>query len=165
MRVAWLLGFVACAAVMGYVLYVQYAQHIVPCPLCILQRVAVIGMGVVLLAGGLHQPRAVGRWVYAAVLALVGLVGIGVAWRHLWLQSLPPDQVPACGPSLGYMLGTFPLSETLKMVLTGSGECADVNWIFLGLSMPAWSLIFMAGLLLWAFWTARRPAHPPLFRK
>lgn len=165
MRPGWLLGFAACAGLMAYVLYVQYVEFISPCPLCILQRVAVIGMGVMFLIGGLHAPRGFMRWIYAAILSLFALFGIGVAARHVWLQSLPADQVPSCGPGLGYMLDTFPLADTLKMVLTGSGECADVDWSFLGLAMPAWSLLSMVVLLVWALWTMRRPPVTVEFRR
>lgn len=164
MRPAWLLGFAACAGLIAYVLYVQYALFISPCPLCILQRLAFIGIGVVFLIGGLHAPRGWGRRVYAALLAIVGIAGIAVAGRHVWLQSLPADEVPSCGPGLGYMLDTFPLAQTLKLVLTGSGECAEVDWTFLGLSMPAWSLISLVALVLWALWTARRPSPRTWFR-
>ncbi|MGB8634627.1 MAG: disulfide bond formation protein B [Rhodanobacteraceae bacterium] len=164
MRTAWLLGFLACAGLIAYALYVQYYQYISPCPLCILQRIAFIGMGVVFLIGGLHAPRSAWRRVYAALLALFAAGGIGVAVRQLWLQSLPADQVPSCGPGLGYMLDTFPLAQTLKMVLSGSGECAEVHWRFLGLAMPAWSLISLLVLGIWALWTARRPRRPRLFR-
>lgn len=157
MRMGWLLGFAACAAIMAYVLYVQYSLFISPCPLCIFQRIAVIAMGIFFLVGGLHQPKGLGRRFYAGLVALAGCIGIAVAGRHLWLQSLPADEVPACGPGLGYMLDTFPLAETLKLVLTGSGECAETHWSFLGMSMPAWSLICMLILVLWALWTARRP--------
>lgn len=164
MRMAWLLGFLACAGLIAYVLYVQYYEYISPCPLCILQRIAFIGMGIVFLIGALHAPRGAGRWVYAILVALFGAFGIGVAWRQLWLQTLPADQVPSCGPGLGYMLDTFPLAQTLKMVFTGSGECAEVHWTFLGLAMPAWSLICLLALSLWALWTARRPRAAKLFR-
>ncbi len=163
MRTAWLIGFLVCAGLIGYVLYVQYYQYISPCPLCILQRIAFIGMGIVFLIGALHAPRGGVRWLYAALVTLFGAGGIAVAWRQLWLQSLPPDQVPTCGPGLGYMLDTFPLAQTLKMVFTGSGECAEVNWTFLGLAMPAWSLICLLLLTMWAVWTARRPRAPKLF--
>jgi disulfide bond formation protein DsbB len=162
MRTGYLLGFLACAALIAYALFVQYHQHIEPCPLCILQRVAFIAMGVVFLVGGLHAPRRGGRRVYAVLAVLCALAGIGVAWRHLWLQSLPPDQVPSCGPGLSYMLDAFPLMQTLKMVFTGSGECAEVNWSFLGLAMPAWSLIAFILLAVWALWMARRPLLPGL---
>lgn len=165
MRMAWLIGFLVCAGLIGYVLYVQYYQYISPCPLCIFQRFAFIGMGIVFLIGALHAPRGGGRWLYASLVALIGAGGIAVALRQLWLQSLPADQVPTCGPGLGYMLDTFPLGQTLKMVFTGSGECAEVNWTFLGLAMPAWSQICLLLLAVWALWTARRPREPRLFHR
>lgn len=153
---AWLLGFVACAGLIGYALFVEHVQHILPCPLCVFQRVAFIAMGVVFLVGGLHAPRGWGRRVYGGLLALCALGGIGVSWRHLWLQSLPPDQVPSCGPGLSYMMDAFPFMQAMKMVFTGSGECAEVNWSFLGLSMPAWALMAYVILAAWGLWTARR---------
>lgn len=163
MRAAYLLGFAACAGLIGFALYQQYYRYLTPCPLCIMQRLAFIGMGLVFLVGGLHAPRRAGRWVYAILIALIGAAGIGVAWRQLWLQSLPPDKVPSCGPGLSYMLDTFPLSQTLKMVFTGSGECAEVHWRFLGLAMPAWSLICLLLLSLWALWMARQKPQPKMF--
>ena len=92
--------------------------------------------------------------------ALAALVGAAIAGRHVWLQSLPPDQVPACGPGLEYMLEAFPLSKALSMVFTGSGECANVDWSFLGLSMPAWTLLWFLALAVLALWAGfrRRPA-------
>ena len=162
MRTAYLLGFLACGLIMAYVLYVQYHDYIEPCPMCIMQRVAFVAMGLVFLIGGLHAPRRAGRWVYAALAGVAALAGIGVAWRQLWLQSLPPDQVPACGPGLAYMLDAFPLGQAIKMAFTGSGECAEVNWKFLGLAMPAWSLICLLALALWALWHARRSRSPAM---
>lgn len=163
MRPAWFLGFVACVAIMAYVLYVQYFQYISPCPLCIFQRIAFIGMGIFFLIGAVHAPRGAARRAYAVIVTLFALFGMGVAGRQLWLQSLPADQVPSCGPGLGYMLDTFPLAQTLKLVLTGSGECAEVDWTFLGLAMPAWSLICLIILTIWAWWSSRRPQQPRLF--
>lgn len=157
MRFGYVLGFLACAGLIAYALYVQYQLFIEPCPLCILQRVVFIAMGVVFLLGALHAPRYGGRRAYAAVLSVLALIGIGIAWRHLWLQSLPADQVPACGPGLSYMIDAFPLGETIKMVFTGSGECAEINWRFLGLAMPAWSVVWYVLLGAWAWWAVRRP--------
>ena len=77
---------------------------------------------------------------------MAGLIGAGIASRHLWLQHLPPDQIPECGPGLDYMLEVFPLSETIRMAFTGSGECADIVWSFLGISMPGWTLLWYLGL-------------------
>lgn len=149
-RTLALLGFLACAALMAYALYAQHVLGLEPCPLCIFQRVAVIATGVVLLVAALHGPLAGGRWVYSVLAATAAGIGAGVAGRHVWLQSLPADQVPACGPGLDYMMEAFPLGQTLRMVFSGSGECAEVDWTFLGLSMPAWTLICFIGLVAWA---------------
>lgn len=151
-RLINLYGFLLCAGLLAYAYYTQFHLGLQPCPLCIFQRVAVIALGAVFLLAALQGPRGWGRRVYAGLLALVALAGAGVAGRHVWIQHLPADQVPACGPGLDYMLEVFPLGETLRMVFTGSGECAAVNWSFLGLSMPAWVLIWcvaLGGLGVW----------------
>lgn len=152
-RISLLAGFLVCAGLIGFALYAQYVLQMDPCPLCILQRVAFIALGVVFLAGGLHAPRGGGRWFYVVLLVLVALVGIGIAARHLWIQSLPPGQVPSCGAPLGYLLetraGNGGLIGVLLKVLSGSGECARVQPI-LGLSMPWWSLIWFVLLGAWA---------------
>jgi disulfide bond formation protein DsbB len=111
-----------------------------------LQRVAVISLGGIFLVAALHPAGVVGRRVYAVLLALVALAGSGVAGRHVWLTTLPPERIPACGPGLDFMLESFPLREALAMVLSGSGECASVDWQFLGLSMPAWVLVALVSL-------------------
>lgn len=161
-RVSLLAGFLVCAGLIGFALYAQYVLQMDPCPLCILQRVVFIALGLVFLLGGLHAPRGGGRWAYVGLLVLVALVGIGIAARHLWIQSLPPDQIPSCGAPLGYLLETRAsnggLVRVLLKVLSGSGECAAVQPI-LGLSMPWWSLIWFVLLGLWAALAgARRPA-------
>ena len=149
-------GFLACAGMMGYALYAQYQLLLEPCPLCVLQRVAVIGMGLGFLLLAVHHPRGWARRIYLGILGLATIGGIVVAGRHVWLQSLPPDKVPACGPGLGYMLDTFPLGDALKMVFTGSGECANIDWQFLGLSMPTWVLIGIVGLGGFGIWNNLR---------
>jgi disulfide bond formation protein DsbB len=143
-RILNLAGFAACAGLMVYALYAQYVLELAPCPLCVFQRVAVIALGIVFLLAGLHKPGRAGGIVYALLVLITAGAGIGVAGRHVWLQGLPSDQVPACGPGLDFMLDAFPLGEVLRMVLSGSGECADVDWSFLGLSMPAWVLIALS---------------------
>ncbi len=134
-------GFFACAGMMAYALYAQYALFLDPCPLCIFQRVAVIMLGVVMLVAAWHDPPRRSKYVYAVLASLSAVAGAGVAGWHVRLQHLPPDNVPSCGPGLNYMLDNFPLGEALKMVFTGSGECANIDWQLLGLSMPAWVLI------------------------
>ena len=158
-----LFGFLACASLLAYAYYAQFYLHLDPCPLCIFQRIGIFALGVVFLVAALHDPAALGRRLYALLLGAAALATIGVAWRHLYLQSLPPDSVPACGASLDFMLKVFSLSEVLVKVLTGSGECARVTWTFLGLAMPAWvaiSAAFLGGYGLWV--NLRR--QPPILR-
>jgi disulfide bond formation protein DsbB len=158
-RKANLLGALTCAGLMGFALYAQHGLGLEPCPLCVFQRVAVIALGVVFALAALHGPRGAGRIVYGLLAVLAAAGGAGVAGRHAWLQSLPPDQVPACGPGLDFMLDTFGLGEALRMVLSGSGECAEVAWSFLGLSMPLWVLLWCVSLGIFAAWVNwRRPA-------
>ena len=151
-----LLGFMACLALMGYALYAQHILGLEPCPLCIFQRVAVILLGMVFLVAALHGPGRAGRSVYALLVFTAAAAGAGVAGRHLWLQSLPPERVPACGPGLDYMLEAFPFTEMLQTVLSGSGECAQVDWRFLGLAMPAWVLISVVLLGAYGIWNNLR---------
>ena len=151
-RVSFLVGFLVCVGLLGFALYAEYFLHMFPCPLCIFQRVGFIVMGVFFLLGALHAPRSWARWIYAAGVWLGAAFGIVVAARHLWIQSLPADQIPSCGPPLDYLFSAFPFAKVLQLVFTGSGECATVEPI-LGLPMPAWSLIWfilLAGLTVLA---------------
>ena len=142
---------------MGYALYAQYQLYLDPCPLCIFQRIAVIGMGIAFLLLAIHNPQpGIARKSYLGLLGISAIAGIVVAGRHVWLQYLPADEVPACGPGLGYMLDTFPLGDALKMVFEGSGECAGVDWTFVGLSMPEWVLTMIVLLFVFAIWNNRR---------
>jgi disulfide bond formation protein DsbB len=155
-RLAHLLGALACAGLMGYALYAQYVLGLDPCPLCVLQRVAVIGAGVVFLLAALHNPGRVGSIVYSVLIVAIAGSGAAVAGRHVWLQSLPPDQVPACGASLEYMLETLPFWEVLSTVFKGSGDCAKVDWQMIGLSMPAWTLVAFLTMIVAAIELMRR---------
>ncbi len=111
-----------------------------------------IALGFVFLVAFLHDPGRTGARIYGVLIFLAAAAGGSISARHVWLQNLPPSEVPDCGPGLEYMLSSFPLAETLNMVLSGSGECADTVWSFLGFSMPAWvfaSFVFLgvAGFL------------------
>lgn len=145
-RLINILGFLACLLGLMYALYAQYYLLLEPCPLCILQRVALAALGVVFIVAALHEPRAWGSRVYALLIVLAAGAGAGVAGRQVWLQSLPADQVPACGPGFDYLWETFPLLEVLGTVLRGSGECAKIDWTFLGFSMPVWTFVMFVGL-------------------
>lgn len=129
-------------------LYLQHYQGLEPCPLCVFQRVAVISFGVVALVAALHGPRAVGQRVYAGLMALSAVAGMIVAGRHVWLQHLPADQVPACGPGLDFWLAALPWQQVIQQVFQGSGECAKVDWTLWGLSLPMWTLLLFVGLFV-----------------
>lgn len=133
-------GFAACGLLIAYAYYSQVFLDLDPCPLCVFQRVGVVVMGFIFLVAALHHPRAAGARAYGVLIALVAIAGAVVSGRHVWLQGLPPDQIPACGPGLEYIFDVFSLGDALQMVFTGSGECADISWRLLGLSMPSWVL-------------------------
>lgn len=143
------LGFLACAALIGYALYAEHVLGLAPCPLCIFQRVAVIVIGVLFLIAALHNPSRGGARVYGVLIAIAGLFGIGIAARHIWIQAQPPGSVAACGADLNYLMDIMPLTEVVSKVLTGSGECGKIDWTLLGLSMPWWVAIALAGLMVW----------------
>ena len=155
-------GCALCAALMAAALWLQHVGGLEPCPLCVLQRAVVIVLGVVMLAGAVHDPGTIGRRVYGAMIAIAALAGAGVAGRHVWLQSLPPGQAPECGPGLEYMLGAFPLTQVIEMVLRGSGECAEVQWTFLFLSIPEWTLIAFIAFALFGLWLIATRADRPV---
>ena len=157
-----LLGFAAALSLLAYAYYAQVVLHLEPCPLCIFQRVGVFAIGLMFLIAAVHDPVGWGRRVYASLLALSALATIGVAIRHLYIQSLPEGSIPACGASLDFMLKVFSLSEVLVKVLTGSGECAKVTWTFLGLAMPAWVLISALALGAYGTWINLRRQVPVL---
>ena len=153
-RSRFLAGFLICAGLLGFALYAEHVLAMIPCPLCIFQRIGFMVMALFFLLGAVHAPRGVGRRVYLGGVLLGAVFGVAVAARHLWIQSLPADRVPQCGPDLGYMMGTFPFAKVLKMVFTGSGECAKVQPI-LGLPMPAWTLFWFVLLGAWAVMAVR----------
>jgi disulfide bond formation protein DsbB len=158
-RLLFVYGALLCAALMATALYLQHALRLEPCPLCVFQRIFVIVLGVVMLAAAVHDPRGVGRRLYGALVLLFALLGVAVAGRHVWLQHLPADQVPECGPGLNYILDAFPLHEAFALVFRGSGECAEVQWTFAGLSIPEWTLAIFFALTAFGLYlvVARRP--------
>ena len=148
-RTGNLLGAVACAALIAYALYVQYGIGLEPCPLCILQRVAVITAGVLFVVAFIHDPADRGARAYGVLIDLAALAGILVAARHMWIIAQPPGTVAECGASLDYMMDVLPLHEVLGKVLAGSGECAKIDWTFLNLNMPTWVLMTLVGIGTW----------------
>lgn len=137
--------FIACVALLATAYVFEYMFYMDPCPLCIMQRIAVLLVGIAGLLGFLLARNQIARMASGIFMVLSALLGVGVAGRHVWIQSLPADQVPTCGPSLEYMVDTLPWAEVLTVMLRGNGNCADSHWAFLGLSMPQWVLVWFVG--------------------
>jgi disulfide bond formation protein DsbB len=155
-RLAYLLGFLVCAALMGWALWLQYGEGLDPCPLCMFQRVAVIVVGIIFLVAAIQNPLRPGAALYAILTLLVAGAGAAFAGRQIWLQALPKDQVPACGMGLNYMMDTLPFMDVITKVLQGSGECAEKAWVFLGLSIAGWTFVFFAAMIVAAIALIRR---------
>lgn len=155
-RWLYLAGALFASGLMGFGLYLQYVKHQDPCPLCMVQRMIFVAILVLFAVAALHGPKRIGERVYAALIGLLSLLGVAVAARHIWIQHLPKDQVPACGPGLDYMLDTFPMADVLKELLHGSGECAVRGWSFLTLGIPEWSLLCYIALGMWSVLIAVR---------
>lgn len=155
-RSVFLLIFIACIGMLGVAVYFQVVEGMEPCPLCIFQRVGIFAVGAVALLALVHNPYGFGNKVYGFFAGTFAIIGGLVSARHIWIQNLPADQVPTCGPGLGFMLDNFPLMDALKTVLTGSGECAEVLWTFAGLTVPGWTLVAFVILALLSWWQVFR---------
>jgi disulfide bond formation protein DsbB len=149
-RWLYLVAVVTVAGLYGFGLYLQYVLRLEPCPLCMIQRVIFIAIGVLFLIAALHNAKLIGSKVYSVLIVLTSLGGIGVAARHIWIQHLPKDQVPSCGPGLDYMLKNFPISEVWRELLHGSGDCAEKSWTFFTLGIPEWALVWYVLLGIFA---------------
>lgn len=144
---------------MAFAFYLEHFRHLDPCALCVLQRVAMIAAGIVFLVAAVHGPTGIVRLVYAVLAALAAAVGAAIAGRHVWLQSLPPDQVPACGPPLDHLMRIMPWRDALTFVLKGEGNCAVIAGEWLGISLPGWTLVGFVLLMLWAAYCALPSPH------
>ena len=156
-RIIFGLLFFGCSFLMAVALFMEHQMNLEPCPLCILQRIMVITAGIIALIAAIHHPRELGIKAYGGLVVVSAAIGGAISSRQLWLQSLPADEVPACGASLDYMLEVFPLADVLSMVLSGDGTCAEIAWTLLGLSIPGWTLVGFAGFIAIGVFQIIRP--------
>ena len=155
-RMLFALPALACAGLLAFAYYLQYFQDQNPCPLCLVQRGFYYLLLVLFAAAALQRPGRTGRIVYCSAALLAALGGVAVAVRQVWLQHLPADQVPDCGPDLLYMVKNLPFERMLEKLFRGSGQCAEVHWKLLGLSIAEWSLAWLAAFALYALWLGLR---------
>jgi disulfide bond formation protein DsbB len=148
-----LLGFAACAGALAFAMYAQYGMGLVPCHLCIFQRVEVAALGLMFLLAALHNPGDAGARFYGILIPVFSAVTAITAGRHVWIQLQPPGSVPGCGADLDFMLEVLPLMQVIIKVFQAGGECAKVDFSVLGISMPGWVLVFavvVGGAGVWA---------------
>jgi disulfide bond formation protein DsbB len=156
-RWLYLAGSIVVAIMFASALYLQYVLRQEPCPLCMIQRVIFIAIGIVFFVAALHNPKRIATFGYSGLITLLALTGVAVAGRHIWIQHLPKDKVPACGPGLEFMLQNFPMADVWQELMHGSGECAAKGWTFLTLGIPEWSLLSYVMLGTWAVLLVFRP--------
>ncbi len=149
--------FASCTGLLGFGLFLQHVVGLEPCPMCIMQRYAFVLVALLALVAGVHGPGRAGGRVYAALIGLAALGGASIAARQSWMQLYPPE-IPECGPGLEFMLESFPLAESLPMIFRGAGDCAAVDWTFLGLSIANWSLVSFGAVIAFAAWMLLRRA-------
>ena len=147
-RMIFSIIFTVCIGLLGFGLYLEHSVGLEPCPLCIFQRVAYIVIALFALIAVIHNPQKLFERIYTGLILITSLCGAGIAGRQIWLQHLPEDKIPECGPGLEYMLDAFPFIDALRMILSGSGECAEVQWTFLSFSIAEWSILCFIGLAI-----------------
>lgn len=142
-------GLVAFAAfaLLAVAFYMEYQMDLEPCPLCMLQRIVFFCVGVVSLVSALTVSEKA-RKVFSWMVVVLSFVGAALAIRHLYLQSLPMDELPACLPGLSYMFEVFPWQEIMQAMVMGTGECGDVVWTLFGISIPGWTLVAFIGMAI-----------------
>ena len=152
-----LAGFLVCAGLIGFALYLQYVKGLEPCPLCMIQRLWFIGLGLVFLVAAIHKPWGLGVRIYGVLATAVAIAGGSFAARHVWLQWHPPE-VQACTADLFFQLQRFPFFAVVERALRATGDCAKVDWTLLGLSIAEWSLLwFIVLTVLSLVYLTRKP--------
>lgn len=147
-RLYWV-GLIGCGALLAIAyFYFQLKLGLAPCPLCMFQRAALIGVAFFCLLGIFFRPKKVGSKLLALGATVSSFIGLLIAGRQVWLQHLPADKVPECGPDLSFMLEMDPIFDVVQRVLAGSGECAEVQWTLLSFSMPEWMVLVFSVMVL-----------------
>lgn len=147
-RFLFLFLFLSCALLLGTAMTLQTTQHLLPCPLCVAQRIAYWLVGLTALIAFIHHPASRARRWYAGLIAAYSLAGATVAAHHIWVIHHPTDAGCGISPEEKF-LNALPLAHWWPAMFEANGDCAKVTWRFLSLTMPDWSLVcfllFFAG--------------------
>ncbi len=151
-KTGYLLGFVACFGLVALALVIQTQYELEPCPLCITQRMVFMGMGVVFFISAFIPPASLLKKLFTGLKVLIALGGAGVAIRHWYLQANKESMIADCGVGFDYMFENFPLEKAFKLLFRGTGDCAAIDWTFLGLTLPQLALISFAAFAAYAIY-------------
>jgi protein dithiol:quinone oxidoreductase len=151
-RITFLIIALGCLGLTVTALYMQHFMNLKPCALCITQRIFVMAVGLTAFAAFLVNPGTRGRRLFATLGVILGALGASFSIRHVYIENLPKDQVPACGPGLNYLIENFPLRDALALLLRGDGNCAEVAWSLFGISLAGWTLVAFIGLIGFNVW-------------
>jgi protein dithiol:quinone oxidoreductase len=151
----YLLGFVACFGIVALALVIQTVYKLEPCPLCITQRMFFMGLGVLFLIAAFIKPAALLKKIFTCLQVLTALGGAGWAMRHWYLQAHKGEIIADCGVGFDYMFENFPLKKMFTLIFKGTGDCAAIDWTFLGLSLPQLALIAFIGFGAYALYLAK----------
>lgn len=158
-RLLYFYAFLSTLGLFALAFYLQFWKGISPCPLCVLQRLALAALSFCFLLGFLLKLKRSGRIIVGLLALFFSITGILLAGRQVWIQHLPPGQTPDCGVSLDYMLHVLPLSEVAQKVLEGSAECSLVEWTFIGLGLADWTFLCF---VIYACFTLRQILKGPV---
>lgn len=164
-RPVCILGLLVCIGLLAYAYYMEHVLLLEPCPLCWLQRFVFMGFAFVFFVCAIQNPGTWVRYIYVLAFGLLTFLGLGLAGRHLWLQSLPVEAQPECGFGISYMLNSQPLTDVIAWAAKGTGECAEIQWTFLGISIPGWTFVAFAVMGITVIISlVRNPRQRDIFR-
>ena len=155
----YILGSIACFATVALALVIQTKYNLEPCPLCITQRMFFIGLGVLFLIGAFVKPASILQKILAALQVLTAMGGAGWAIRHWYLQAHKGEIIADCGVGFDYMFENFPLKKMFTLIFKGTGDCAVIDWAFLGLTLPQLALITFVAFGVYAVWLLKSKAY------
>lgn len=151
-RLVHLFALLVCVFLLAGAAYMQLVLGLQPCPLCIIQRVIILIMGLLFLVGVIYVPQAMGRKIFGCLTLLLSAAGIAVSARHVWLIHRPAKGITSCGADISVYINNLPITQTIKLLFQGTGDCANETWQFLGLNLPEWMLVFLVFFAVIGVW-------------